>query len=95
VRFSIPFLIERGFMFAGGAPMKGFVAYFFRSQIIRAALGSLAIGLLCLAGGCGGPAGSGNQAEDEPVPDGIVKLKEAMKDRATAKKAPRGAPRAR
>jgi hypothetical protein len=60
---------------------------------MSAALGSLAIALGCLAGGCGGRAGSGTGAEEEPVPEGIVKLKEAMKERAAAKKGHAGVPR--
>jgi len=61
-------------------------------------MGSMVAGLVLASGlggiaGCGGPTGSGTGAEGEKVPEGIVKLKESMKERAAAAKKGRpGAP---
>jgi hypothetical protein len=51
----------------------------------RAAL-ALAVGLGIVAGGCGEPAGTAAKPGDEQPPEGIVKLKESMKERNAAKK---------
>jgi hypothetical protein len=51
----------------------------------------LAVGLGGLAG-CGGGTGSGAGAEGEKMPEGIVKLKESMKERAAAQKGRPGRP---
>jgi hypothetical protein len=86
-RSSLLFLVEWVVMPAiGRAPMNVRIIFLRHPQLIRAAVYALAVGLGCLAGGCGGPAGSGTPAEGEKVPEGIVKLKEAMKERAAAKK---------
>jgi hypothetical protein len=63
-------------------------------RIIRSTLACLllAAGLGGIAGGCGGGTGSGTGAEGEKVPEGIVKLKESMKERAAAKKGRPGGP---
>jgi hypothetical protein len=57
-------------------------------QLVRARLACLvlAVGLGGIAGGCGGTTGPGTAPEGEKAPEGIVKLKEAMKERAAAKK---------
>ena len=68
------------------------------TQLVRSGLVglALAVGLGCIVAGCGGPTASGTGAESEKVPEGFVRAKEAMKERAAAKKghpgAPRGAP---
>jgi hypothetical protein len=51
---------------------------------------AMAIGLAILIGGCGEPAGPAAGSGSEEVPEGIVKLKESMKERQAAKK---GGPR--
>jgi hypothetical protein len=56
---------------------------FVRSELFGLALG---IGLWGIAAGCGGTTGSGTGTEGEKVPEGIVKLKESMKERAAAKR---------
>jgi hypothetical protein len=66
--------------------MKDRIASLRRPRLVRVAVCSVALGLTWPAGGCGGPSQSGSQAESEKVPEGIVKLKEAMKERAAAKK---------
>ena len=62
-------------------------------RIIRSTLACLvlAVGLGGLAG-CGGETGSGAGAGGEKVPEGIVKLKESMKERAAAQKGRPGGP---
>ena len=54
-----------------------------RSGLVGLALG---IGLGGITAGCGGPPRSGNPAQDEEVPEGFVQAKNAMKERAAAKK---------
>ena len=67
------------------------------TQLVRSGLVglALAVGLGGVMAGCGGPTGSGTGAESEKVPEGIAILKEAMKERAAAKKGgPSGSRRA-
>jgi hypothetical protein len=66
-----------------------------QSRLLRSRLLglALAVGLWAIAGGCGGTTGSGTGTEGEKVPEGIVKLKESMKEKAAARKARPGAPR--
>jgi hypothetical protein len=63
-------------------------------RIIRSTLACLllAAGLGGIAGGCGGGTGSGTGPEVEKVPEGFAKAKDAMKERAAAKKGRPGGP---
>lgn len=63
-------------------------------RIIRSTLACLmlAVGLGCIAGGCGGETGPGTGPGVEKVPEGFEKVKESMKERAAAKKGRPGRP---
>ena len=63
---------------------------FVRSGLVGLALG---VGLAGLAGGCGGTGGSDTPTQGEKVPEGIVQMKNAMKERAAAKKGRPSGPR--
>jgi hypothetical protein len=74
---------------------EGFLIVIRHPRIIRTMLACLMLvaGLGAIAG-CGGATGSGagTGAKGEEVPEGVVKLKEAMKERAAAKKGRPGVP---
>jgi hypothetical protein len=63
---------------------------FVRSGLIGLALG---VGLCGSGGGCGGTSGPESGAEGEKVPEGFVKMKDAIKGQAAAKKGGQGVPK--
>jgi hypothetical protein len=66
--------------------MKQRIALMRHSQLIRACVGSLVLGL---AGGCGTPSDSGTTSTSKELPKHAQSLKAQMQERAAAKK---GAP---
>ncbi len=70
--------------------MMGRIALMRHSQLVRAWVCSLVLGLQCLASGCGAPSGSEPASTSKELPKHAQSLKEQMQKRTTAKKGAQG-----